>query len=244
MEYNELLLLSKNDLPFAEAQINIHQPTINEISFIGEENFVSGCNFLNFSKAMIKDADKSDLENKSDFEIFMSIMNNKNALIYRNKVLMVLSLLFPTAKIEIDTTSIILITAETMARIDASNFNAFKEILVLMFDLQDESSGLKYNPADKRAEKIAEKLKKRKQKLNNSENTTNNRVAIFSRFVSILAVGEGKDINTLMEYTVFQLKDEMKRYQKKQSFDMYMQAKMAGAQDLEEVDNWMEDIHS
>jgi len=30
----------------------------------------------------------------------------------------------------------------------------------------------------------------------------------------------------------------------KQSFDMYIKAKMAGAQDLEEVDNWMDDIHS
>ena len=46
-----------------------------------------------------------------------------------------------------------------------------------------------------------------------------------------------------MHYTVFQLKDECKRYQIKQSFDMYVQAKMAGAKDLDEVDNWMEDIH-
>ena len=46
-----------------------------------------------------------------------------------------------------------------------------------------------------------------------------------------------------MHYTVFQLKDEFKRYQMKQSFDMHVQAKMAGAKDLDEVDNWMDDIH-
>ena len=50
-------------------------------------------------------------------------------------------------------------------------------------------------------------------------------------------------MNELMNYTVYQLKDEFKRFQLKQSFDIYLQAKMAGAKDLEEVDNWMDDIH-
>ena len=47
-------------------------------------------------------------------------------------------------------------------------------------------------------------------------------------------------MNNLMNYTVYQLFDEMKRFQMKQDFDMYVQAKMAGAQDLEEVKNWMD----
>ena len=97
-----------------------------------------------------------------------------------------------------------------------------------------------YNPADKRAAKIAERLQNRKKKSGNNEKK---KVAIFSRYISVLAVGEKKDINSLMDYTVYQLKDEFKRYQMKQSFDMYVQAKMAGAKDLDEVDNWMEDIH-
>ena len=43
---NDLLLLSKNDIPFIGAQINIHQPTIKEIALIGEDNFFSGCEML------------------------------------------------------------------------------------------------------------------------------------------------------------------------------------------------------
>ena len=72
-------------------------------------------------------------------------------------------------------------------------------------------------------------------------NLTN--ISIFERYVSILAVGEHKDINELMDYTVYQLKYEFKRFQKKQEFDFYIKAKMAGAKDLDEVDNWMDDIH-
>ena len=110
-----------------------------------------------------------------------------------------------------------------------------------MFGL-DEINGTSggYNPVGKKAEKIAEKLQKAK---NRKAQDGPHKVAILSRYVSILSVGEQKDMNDLMQYTVFQLKDEFKRYQMKQSFDMYIQAKMAGAKDLDEVDNWMDDIH-
>ena len=41
---NELLLLSGNDIPFIEAQITIHQPTIKEIAYIGEEDIILNIN--------------------------------------------------------------------------------------------------------------------------------------------------------------------------------------------------------
>ena len=43
---NDLLLLSGNDIPFYGAQVSIHQPTIKEIAYIGEEDV----NFLGFQK--------------------------------------------------------------------------------------------------------------------------------------------------------------------------------------------------
>ena len=51
-------------------------------------------------------------------------------------------------------------------------------------------------------------------------------------------------MNELMDYSVYQLKDEFQRFQKKQAYDMYISAKMAGAKDLDEVDHWMDEIHS
>ena len=237
---NELLLLSKNDIPFLEAQVNIHQPTISEISLIGEESFFSGCQFLNFSKTMISTKDKVDLEDKSDFEIFMSIMCSSERAEFKNNATMVLTLLFPTSKIKFTNQAILLADGDRMARIDETNFDVFKKILISMFDLEDLGVSGGYNPVGKRAEKIAEKLQKAK---NRKSQDGPPKVAILSRYVSILSVGESKDMNDFMQYTVFQLKDEFKRYQMKQSFDMYIQAKMAGAKDLDEVDNWMDDIH-
>ena len=50
-------------------------------------------------------------------------------------------------------------------------------------------------------------------------------------------------MNSFMRYTVYQLFDEFKRYELKVNHDIYLQAKMAGAQNLKEVDDWMKDIH-
>ena len=96
-----------------------------------------------------------------------------------------------------------------------------------------------YNPADDRAKKIAEKLNKAKNRGKPKEE----KIAIFNRYVSILAVGLKKDMNELMDYTVYQLYDEYHRFKLKQDFDMYIKMKLAGASDIEEVEDWMKDIH-
>ena len=75
-KFDDLTLISGVDIPFEEAHLIIHQPTLKEIAFIGENNFFIGCQLLNFSKKIISSAseDKVDLSDKSDFDIFMSIM--------------------------------------------------------------------------------------------------------------------------------------------------------------------------
>lgn len=100
----DLLLLSGNDIPFIEAQLTIHQPTIKEIAYIGEEAFFSGCEFINFSKNNLSEEDKIHLEQMTDFEILMSIMKNKNDTniqLQRTYALMVLTLIFPNYSIQI-----------------------------------------------------------------------------------------------------------------------------------------------
>ena len=156
---------------------------------------------------------------------------------------MVLTLIFPTYRILLED-ELILLDESKIIRINDTNYDEFKDILVSMFNLNENEDGTNgnYNPIDNRASKIAEKLRKAKAK--KAEKNGDEKIAILSRYVSILAVGEHKDINSLMRYTVFQLNDEFKRFQMKQSFDIYMQAKMAGATGLDEVDHWMDKIHS
>ena len=73
---SELTLQAGIDIPFSEAQLVIHPPTIREIGYIGEEAFFTGSQILSFSKDLLADMDKMNLGNRSDFEIFMSILND------------------------------------------------------------------------------------------------------------------------------------------------------------------------
>lgn len=243
---DELLLLSGNDIPFPEARVTIHQPRLREIAYIGEENFFTGCEFLNFSKDMLQEKDKVNLINQTNFEILMSIVKDKTPLGVqtKNSILMLLTLIFPEYEINLQEDGIVLFKDKEFASLNKMNFDEFQKILVQMFCLgRKKDNEQDYNPAGDRAKMIAEKLKRGRQRAAAAKGEENEKVAIFSRYISILSVGESKDINSFMNYTVYQLFDEFERFELKQNSDVYLQAKLAGAQNLDEVDNWMKDIH-
>lgn len=247
---DDLMLLSGNDIPFLKAGITIHPPTIKEIAYITEKSFFIGCEMLNFSKEVfLNPEDKSDLENLSNFEVLMTIMNERNTSIENQKycLLLVLSLMFPSYEISFlkDAIEFTLVNEDGINEkhyIDKNNFEEFKIILRQLFCLErGESSELK--PQGDLAKKIADKLKERQRKLA-KDSGGDGKVAIYSRFVSILAVGLQKDMNSLMNYTVYQLFDEYQRYELKIQFDAHTAAMLAGAKDLKEVENWTKDLHS
>lgn len=247
---NELLLLSGNDIPFPEAQLTLHQPRLQEIALIGEEAFVVGCGFLNFSKELLSSVDKNRLSDIDDFDIFMSIMINKSAEVVRSVegALLVLQLIFPLYNISVRDGVIVLTKDGQEYYINRNNFAAFKHLISTMFRLKlGEETLEKYNPSGDMSRRIAEKFKKRQEQLMKMAKEVagdGKRVAILSRYASILAVGLQKNLNELMQYTVYQLYDEFQRFQLKLQWDAYVQARMAGAKDLEEVDNWMIDLHA
>jgi hypothetical protein len=99
---------------------------------------------------------------------------------------------------------------------------------------------------NKHAQMIVDKIKKGRTKLaqQQAEQHRGQKISILQRYISILSVGEQKDMNSLLEYSVYQLFDEFNRFSLKEQSDFYLEAKMAGAKDLQEVDNWMKDIHT
>ena len=243
-ELSNLLLLSGNDIPFRQGRCAIHQPRISEISFIGEDAFQTGSHFLLFNKDSLPMQDKSGLENQSNFNIFMSVMNSAESVKHKTDAMMVLTLLFPKAEIKIDRDKILLQLENFESSINEYNFDDFQDIIRQMFCFNKLGGEDKYNPADGLATAVANKLKAGQQKRAEAKNKKNEKINLFSHYVSILCVGLQKDMNELMQYTVYQLFDEFDRYQRKVEFDAYIQARMAGAKDIEEVKNWMDDTHS
>ena len=248
---NELTLLSGNDIPFTAAGVTIHPPTIKEIGYIGEETFFTGCELINFSKDILDDKDKIRLEHLTNFEVLMSIMNDNNIALRKQKncFLLVLTLLFPNYQIHLNVDNIELAVVDEndflveRAYLTKENYEEFKKVIKEIFCLSKGSSD-DYNPAGDLSRKIAEKLKERQRILAKQKGEKQGKIAIFSRYISILAVGQQKDINSLMQYTVYQLFDEYQRFELKMQSDWYLQARLAGAKDLKEVEDWMKDIHS
>lgn len=248
---NELTLLSGNDIPFTAAGVTIHPPTIKEIGYIGEEAFFTGCELINFSKDILDDKDKIRLEHLTNFEVLMSIMNDNNIALRKQKncFLLVLTLLFPNYQIHLNVDNIELAVVDEndflveRAYLTKENYEEFKKVIKEIFCLSKGSSD-DYNPAGDLSRKIAEKLKERQRILAKQKGEKQGKIAIFSRYISILAVGQQKDINSLMQYTVYQLFDEYQRFELKMQSDWYLQARLAGAKDLKEVEDWMKDIHS
>ena len=238
----EILLLSKNDIPFIEAKVVIHPPTLKEIAYIGEENFYLGCELLNFSKDNLKEQDKIGLENRTDFDILMSVVEQNE--VSQTCLMSILALIFPTYRIQMGGGVIVLMDDNGVQYIRAEHFEPLKKIIRQMFclDRKDAADG-DYNPGNEAARKMAERFRKARQKKAEMRGEDSGKINILSRYASILSVGLGMSINDIMEMTVYQLFDTFERFELKTSFDYYVQAKMAGAKDLEEVDNWMKDIH-
>lgn len=210
---------------------------------IGEETFFMGCEMLKISKDILQNEDKIDLSQLTDFDIFIAVMNDhvvdevkKSADAAR----LVLSLLFPSYEIEMRNDCISFIQDTTEVFINKDNFKQLREYLNEMFCLKNLLKGQEYNPQGELAKKIAQKLAKGRQQ---AAGSSNKKVSIFSRYVSILAVGEKKDMNSLLNYTVFQLFDEFKRFELKEAYDYYVKARLAGAEKIKEPSHWMKDLY-
>lgn len=246
---DELLLLCGNDIPFEPAQLVIHQPRLKEIGYITEDKFWIGCELLKFDKEKLSDKDKLGLLNQSNFNIIMSMIREKNLESQKAKinVLSILTLLFPDKRIVLGKQAIQLYNlndSQEVHEINNDNFQAFKGILIEMFcfkNLEDEQ----YNPSGQLAERIRDKIMKgREKRAQLAPVDPTKKIAIFSRYMSILAVGQKKNLNDLKDYTVYQLMDEFKRFNLKLHYDAWVKYKIAGAQNLEDPEDWLKDIHS
>lgn len=245
-ELDELLLLSGQDVPYFSAQLQVRQPRIKDIAIIGEKQFFTGTGLINFDKDVLEVEDNSVLETISNFDIIMTMIQNPNpeAQNMKNSLLMVLAILFPNYSIDLQKDKILLTNLGTekqeVKEINNLNFDDLRSIVEQITCLNLGQQEKKLNPKSKMAQKIAAKLKKGRVKAQQAKGE--NSTSLLGRYVSILSVGEQKDMNQLMDYTMPQLFEEYQRYSAKLEFDMNIKARLAGAKDVGNPKNWMDDL--
>lgn len=240
MDYR-LAMMCGTDLPVPECQLIIHQPRIKEISLLGEQEFFIGAQCLTLNKSMFVQ-DKEVLENINNFQIFMMVMNEKEAKDKRNATQQVLQLLLPSYKVLFTPRTLIFSQEGQNTIIDETNFEFFQEVLKLVFCAKngpmDQQS---FNPQDQKAREIAEKLMRGRARIAAEKGSSNS--SVLSQYLSILTIGTSMQLQNLMDLTMFQLYDLIERYDLYINWDIDLRSRLAGGKPDKHPDNWMKNLH-
>ena len=238
-----LALMTGVDIPVPELKTVIHQPSIKEISYVGEQEFFIGLQTLIINKNMIKSQDNSLLESTTNFQIFMTIMKEQETKDKKEAVNALFQLIFPQMQVIITPMSILLNKEGQQALVDENNFEILQEIIKEIFCVNsgpmDQTT---FNPADEKAREIAEKLMRGRQRVAEQKGEANS--SAFGRYLSILTIGlNSMSLSEVMNLTMYQLYDLVERYTLYLNWDMDIRARLAGGKPDSKPDDWMKNIH-
>lgn len=242
---NTLALLTGIDILIEDLKISVHQPSIREISYIGEEGFFIAAQYLCIEKSMVI-RDESLLSTTSNFQVFMTVLQNEESKEAKNYVISLLTILFPQFKALFTPQSLILSNLETKETIviDGSNFNALQSVLKQVFCMNSSLNGERtsYNPVNKKAQEIADKIMKGRQKIAAEKGHDNS--TVLGRYVSILTIGlDSMSLESCLNLTMFQMYDLIERYTLYLNWDIDIRSRLAGAKSEHQPEDWMKDIH-
>ena len=239
-----LALMTGINIPIPELKLVLHQPTIQEIAYMGEQDFFTAIHYLCLDKEALVE-DENLLQNLTNFQVLMKVIEQFETPEKKIAILTLLSLLFPDYKAMITPRSIILnnLEAEQTVLIDNENFsilqNTLKEVLCVSNIFQGEN--VVYNPANDAAKRIADKLMRGRKKV--AELKGKNNESAITRYLSILAIGVPMAMNNLLSLTIYQLFDLVERYTLYTDWDIDLRVRLAGGTPKSEVENWMKNIH-
>ena len=238
-----LALMTGIDIPIPECQIIIHQPTIKEISYIGETDFFIGVQTLGLNKTMFLQ-DKDVLDDVNNFQIFMTVINEKETEDKKRAVKQVLKISFPKYNVMFTPRSLIFQHESGNFTIDENNFEILQEYIRSIFCSKSGPMDQQaFNPANAKAKEIADKLMRGRQRVAEINGTANS--SVFSQYLSSLTVGlNSMSLNDLLNCTMFQLYDLLERYLLYTNWDIDLRSRLAGAKPDSKPDNWMKNIHN
>lgn len=243
------MLMTGVDIPFPEIQQQIHQPTIKEISYIGELNYFSGLQLLCLDKSALvlsNPEDNSRLGSMSNFQIFMTMLNEQQPGTEDKKaqVISVFELLFPGHRVQFTPRCLFFNNGQGSSfTLDEVTFDKFQELLKPQIGILKGADG-GYNPVGRKAQEIANKLMKGKQKIAELKGETRSQGGILSRYVSILTIGlNTMSLQDCLNLTVYQMFDLVERYGLYVSWDLDIRSRLAGGKPDDKPDDWMKNIH-
>lgn len=250
MSYNGdiALYLSGGQVAIPECGIYVTPPTVRQICQFGEDKFFQALGLvvkLNDVADEIKQGN-FELSEYDNFQILIAMLQQQEDL--NDLIISFFGLVCPDFEVSFSEKTIDFKLPDSVyvnGRVHTYNFPALQEVISEMFlpqDVQEQD----YNPANEAAAKIAEKLRKAKEKIKGNRSPSDDKVSIISLYVSSLSVGMCIDMNTLFNYTLFQIYDTYNRYWLKVKYDMYQKiatTPMMDVSKMEEPREWAQNLY-
>lgn len=243
---NRLGLMCGVDIPIPQCQIAIHQPRIREIAMMGEKEYFIGAQVLCIDKSMYSE-DESLLSETTNFQIFMTIMFEKEVADKKAIVMQLLNVLLPNHQVALTPRSIILkdrkVADAPTIIIDESNFDFLQETLRDIFCFNSSNmSHDSYNPQGDKAKEIAAKLMRGRQRIAAEKGEDN--ASSLVQYTSVLTIGlNSMSLKDVTDLTMYQLYDLVQRYMLWVNWDLDVRTRLAGGSPDSSPDNWMKNIH-
>ena len=249
---NKLQLMTGVDIPIPELTATIHQPTIREISYLGEIAYFLVIQTICFNRATLLAAnaqDKSSLEKLSNFQIFMTLIRDprlENRTQRIDDILSVLTILFPQYTCQLLPASLYFVNTNTKENfvLDDNNFDAFRNVLSEIGAMNNSAGGQNsiFNPRNERAARIAAKMMDNRSRVAKQKGYSAD--GTLARYVSILTIGlSSMSLNDCLNLTVYQIYDLIERYGLYTGWDLDIRSRLAGGKPDNKPDDWMKDIH-
>ena len=235
-----LALMTGIDIPIPDCGLSLHQPSIKEISLLGEDVFFLTSKLLCLTKEMIGEIAKDNVEN-FEFNIILEILKQDQSK--KNDISNLFVLLFPEWKTTFSPRSFVLSKGTEIVVIDQKNFSSFQTVLkrVLCFDYGYNDG--EFNTVGKKGKAIAEKLLRARQRVA-AQKAKEGGKRTLDQYISNLVVGvSSMSLKDAIDLTLYQLYDLLERYQLWVSWDCDIKARLAGASIDTPVIDWMKQIH-
>lgn len=238
-----LALMAGKDIPIPELEMTIHQPRVEEIALIGEEDFFSGAHSFCINKKLAID-NKELLQKVTNFDIFMMIMKEKETADKKFAVSQLSTLLFQNYKMSFTPKTLLFSGNGEIKSVDKNTFDILQEAVSLVCCLrqgpQDQQT---FNPIDEKGAEIARKLMRARQIVAEKKQQNGESGSILTNYLSVLTVGLHYPLDKLLNLTLFQLYDLVERYSLYIDWDLQIRSKLAGGKGDSKIENWMKNIH-
>ena len=238
----KLALMTGVDIPIPECQLTLHQPTLKEISYLGETTFFTGLQILTINKKkLINTNENLELLPITDFEIFTKFCEEDKEK--KQFVKDVLDMLFSKYKILMTPRSICFMQDNSISIVlDENNFNDFQEYLNKVFCLdKGEQNG--FNPKGNKAQEIAKKLQRARERVA-AQKQVEDKHTLDSYISSLVIAIPSMSLQNVINLTLYQLYDLLERYSLYIGWDLDIRCQLAGGGSKDgKHENWMKSIH-